>query len=245
MRYDIDLNCDVGEGALDEQKVMPYLSSCNIACAGHTGTFESVSATIRLAKQYDVKVGAHPSYDDEKNFGRVQLDWSRFRFRESVLQQLGLFTKAAELLNVPMNHIKMHGALYHAVAWQNDYADWFMELLAQYFPQTIVYGPPDSRLQQKCLEQGQPFLAEAFVDRRYNPDGTLVARSKKIAVITDVQTAVDQLISMVTSQEVKSVEETMVRIQAETFCVHGDNVELIDELPELINELQAHGIYTR
>jgi len=238
----IDINCDLGEGIGHDASTMPYISSCNVACGGHTGDLKSITQTLVLAQKYDVKVGAHPSFDDPKHFGRVHQEWDRSRFRESVTTQINLFTKAADSLSMPLNHVKMHGALYHATAHQSNFASWTIELIRQNHSNIPLYGPPDCLLHQMCIEHGHPFIAEAFIDRRYDVNGTLVKRTHPQAVITDPLAAANQLISLVTDQQVQTTDGGKISLKAQTYCLHGDNSKLIERLPEFFDKLSDHGI---
>jgi UPF0271 protein len=242
MKYTIDLNCDLGEGTGNDQYIMPHISSCNIACGGHYGNAGSITTAVQLAKHHQVSAGAHPGFDDKANFGRVRCDWSRSRFRESVTRQLKLFKDTATMLQVDMHHIKMHGALYHATAHESDMATWCVELLQDLFPKTPLYGLPYSRLHHLCREAGQPFIAEAFADRAYNSDGSLVSREQPDAVYDDVQQAGQQLVSLAKDQKVRAATGELIEIAAQTYCIHGDNRSLAHSLEKLVDYLNTNEI---
>lgn len=242
MIHKIDLNCDLGEGMKNDDQIMPFISSCNIACGGHFGTLETIKSALESAQKYQVKPGAHPSFDDKENFGRVRLEWSRSRFRESVTHQLQSYNKAASGSDSKLSHIKMHGALYHATAQNLDYATWTIELLKEFYPMTPIYSLPNSILHKKCQEHHLPFIVEAFADRAYNPDGSLVSRSQPRAVITDVNLVAKQLIQMVKSHQVIAHDGSTIEIKADTYCIHGDNIDLITKLPKLIELLSENQI---
>jgi len=242
MSWNIDLNCDLGEGMGYDAQIMPFISSCNIATGGHYGTVETIKECLILAQQHQVKAGAHPSFEDQDNFGRLRLDWSRSRFRESLTLQLQSFMTAASVLDMDMHHIKMHGALYHATAHESDFAAWTVELLQELFPETPIYSLPNSMLEQECKKCGHPFVAEAFADRAYKPDGTLLERTQPGSVLTEVEQVAEQLMDMVINQKVRAVDGVHIPLKAKTYCIHGDNIKLVHCMPMLVALLKENKI---
>ncbi|KQC33323.1 hypothetical protein AAU57_08335 [Nonlabens sp. YIK11] len=238
----IDLNCDLGEGMSNDELIMPHISSCNIACGGHAGDADSIKSSLQLAQKFNVRAGAHPSFEDRENFGRLKLDWSRARFRESVTRQLQLFTTTAADLQMKWHHIKMHGALYHATAHEESFAQWTVEWLQEFYPQKPIYSLPKSLLHDKCKEAGQPFIAEAFVDRAYLKNGSLVPRSQQEAVHETTEQALHQLISMAHHNQVTTLDGAHLELIADTYCIHGDNVKLVMQLPVLVKQLHQNQI---
>lgn len=238
----IDLNMDLGEGMGNDAALMPYISSCNIACGGHYGDYDSVKSTLLLAQQHGVKAGAHPSFEDRDNFGRTYLDWDESRFRESVSSQIQLFQQVAQELKIPFHHIKMHGALYHATATRPDYAAWTIKLMKENDPDILLYVPSCSLLEKEAQKSGILYCSEAFADRRYHSNATLVARQQENAVIRDVAKLVNQLAIMVHQEKVLTVEEDLISITAQTYCIHGDNKEIVHRFDEVLDALQLNGI---
>jgi UPF0271 protein len=222
----IDINCDLGEGMVTDKHIMSFISSCNIACGGHYGDEKSVRTALQLALNHGVKAGAHPSFEDKENFGRLFMDVSRSRFRESVTQQMHLFTQTAQQVGVELHHIKMHGALYHATAYREDFSDWLVEWMKDFYSETILYVPPES----------------LFADRYYDAQGKLVARSLPNALITDYKVAAQQIAVLVKKQKVTSIEGVSNRLAADTICLHGDNLGLTTSLEYLVKELKTKGI---
>lgn len=238
----IHLNMDLGEGIANESLVMQYITSCNVACGGHYGDDDSMKATLTLAKKHDVLVGAHPSFEDKENFGRVQLVCDESRFRESVTTQIQAFQKVATELDIKMNHIKMHGALYHATAHQRDFVEWTLRLMQESYGDVPLVVPYGCLLAKRAQEVGIHIINEAFADRRYHKNGMLVTRERPDAVITDIPKVVNQLTSMVKLQQVQTVEEEFLAIKADLYCIHGDNVEIVSQFEELKNALNQNGI---
>ncbi|AUC80289.1 lactam utilization protein LamB [Nonlabens sp. MB-3u-79] len=238
----IDINCDLGEGMATDKHIMSFISSCNIACGGHYGDEKSVRTALQLALSHGVKAGAHPSFEDKENFGRVFMDVSRSRFRESVTQQMHLFTQTAQQVGVELHHIKMHGALYHATAYREDFSDWLVEWMKDFYSETVLYVPPGSLLEKKCVKNKIPYMREAFADRYYDTQGKLVARSMPNALITDYKVAAQQIAVLVKEQKVTSIEGVSNRLEADTICLHGDNLGLTTSLEYLVKELKTKGI---
>ena len=238
----IDINCDLGEGMATDKHIMSFISSCNIACGGHYGDEKSVRTALQLALSHGVKAGAHPSFEDKENFGRLFMDVSRSRFRESVTQQMHLFTQTAQQVGVELHHIKMHGALYHATAYREDFSDWLVEWMKDFYSETVLYVPPGSLLEKKCVKNKIPYMREAFADRYYDTQGKLVARSMPNALITDYKVAAQQIAVLVKEQKVTSIEGVSNRLEADTICLHGDNLGLTTSLEYLVKELKTKGI---
>ncbi|WP_292901005.1 LamB/YcsF family protein [Nonlabens sp.] len=239
----IDINCDLGEGMATDEHIMSFISSCNIACGGHYGDGNSVRTALQLALSHGVKAGAHPSFEDQENFGRVFRDISRSRFRESVTQQMQLFTQTAQEVGVELHHIKMHGALYHATAYREDFSDWLVEWMKEVYSATILYVPPESLLEKKCAKNKIPYMREAFADRHYDAHGKLVARSLPNAMITDYKIAARQIAALVNEQKVTSIAGISHRLEVDTICIHGDNLGLASSLEYLVEQLKTEGIY--
>ncbi|WP_350286196.1 5-oxoprolinase subunit PxpA [uncultured Croceitalea sp.] len=243
--YPIDINCDLGEGMGNEKDLMPYISSCNIACGGHAGDEATIAQVMQLAKEYQVKVGAHPSYPDKENFGRIAMDITSEALKESIREQLVLFVKVAERTNVKINHIKPHGALYNAIAKEQVLAEVFLEAIRDYVKKSILYVPFGSIIANLAINQGFQVQYEAFADRNYNRDLSLVSRKKDIAVITDPQEVVAHLLSMVKEGQVNTISGNSVTIKADTFCVHGDTPTALKILAYLSKELPKNQVYIK
>ncbi|MGB5820510.1 MAG: 5-oxoprolinase subunit PxpA [Saonia sp.] len=244
-QIEIDINCDVGEGIGNEQDLLPLISSCNIACGGHAGDIGTMQEVVRLAKQYHVKVGAHPSYPDRKNFGRVSMDISEKRLMESIDKQLSSLISVTVKQGVQLHHIKPHGALYNDIATDTELASVFLKAIESYKSNTSLYVPYKSVIATMALDQGFQIKREAFGDRNYNTDLTLVSRSLPNALIEAPKAVFAHLLSMVQNQQVKTVTGNMVHIMAETYCIHGDTPSALKILTYLSETLPEHTIYIK
>lgn len=238
----IDINCDLGEGFPYDAAIMPYISSCNIACGGHFGTKKSIIETILLALKNDVKIGAHPSYPDTTFFGRKSIEMDKKSFITSIREQLVLFFNCAATTAAEVHHIKAHGALYndliHDVALINRY----LEAIELYKKKVLLYVPYNSMMAKEAATKGFKIAYEAFADRNYTDDLKLVPRSEANAVITKSEKVLEHVLLICKGNRVKTISGKEVSIKADTICVHGDNENALAITKTLFKELQEHNI---
>lgn len=236
----IDINSDVGEGIGNEQQLMPLISSCNIACGGHTGDENTIRNTIRLALQNGVKIGAHPSYPDKENFGRKVIDIPSEKLQQSIQDQLGLFCRILNEEGGSLHHIKPHGALYNQIALDKELAQIFLDSIQEYKDSVYLFVPFSSEIEALAKGKGYKVLYEVFGDRNYNQDLSLVSRKNKNALITEPLNVLKHIKRMAINGLVKTVESKEITIQAETFCIHGDTPSALEILMYLQQELPNH-----
>ena len=220
--HTIDINADLGEGAGFDVQLMPLISSCSIACGGHFGTEETMRTAIQLAKRHGVKVGAHPSYPDQQNFGRKVIDMTKEELKKSIKHQLQLFYKVCASEEVIVHHIKLHGALYNYAGIDPATANAVWSAIQESQKQVKLYVQHGSVLHQQT-ENLCPLVFEAFIDRSYNSNGTLVKRSEPDALIETPEKAWKQLNDMVCRGVVTTKEGEEISMVASTYCVHGDH----------------------
>lgn len=243
--HNIDINCDIGEGVGNEELLFPFVSSCNIACDGHAGDEISMRKMVKLAMNENIKIGAHPSYPDKENFGRISIKMTKTDLQESIISQLNALSAIVNKERGKLHHIKPHGALYNDLVKDETLVISFLEAIEVYKKQVFVYVPYTSMIATKALENGFKIKYEAFADRRYNTDLSLVSRLKANAVINVPENVLNQVISMVKKGQVTTVTDNVVNIKANTFCVHGDTATAVDIVTHLYNELPKHGISIR
>ncbi|MGI9550041.1 MAG: 5-oxoprolinase subunit PxpA [Aurantibacter sp.] len=241
----IDINCDLGEGLGNESELMPLISSCNIACGGHAGSKETALEVSKLASKYRVKVGAHPSYPDRENFGRVSMDIPKADLIESIQKQMDGFKSILKKENIPLNHIKAHGALYNDTAKDQVLAETFLEALDAYKKEVFLYIPYKSVIAQQADRHDFRIKFEAFADRNYNADLSLVSRKLPDAVIKDPQEVLTHLLHMVEKGLVKTSGGDKIPIRAETYCVHGDTPSALQILTYLSEKLPKANIHIK
>ncbi len=242
MNRKIDINADLGEGTGLDAAIMPLISSCSIACGGHYGTDESMRNTIRLAEKHMVKIGAHPSFPDTDNFGRKVLTITKSDLTESVYHQMLQFLAICETEEATVHHIKLHGALYNYAAKDAATADAVVDAICNLGIRPKLYVPHGSVLHRKA-ENLLPLVFEAFIDRRYADDGTLIKRSHPKALINNPVDAWENLYSMLHNKEVVSLSGRAIPIVANTFCVHGDTPNSVKILDYINEQLESLHIY--
>ncbi|MGO4920950.1 5-oxoprolinase subunit PxpA [Maribacter spongiicola] len=241
----IDINCDVGEGVRNEEELFPLISSCNIACGGHAGSRESILFCLELAKKYSVKVGAHPSYPDRENFGRVSMNISSAALIQSIKEQLQIFTALCDQMHVALHHIKPHGALYNDIAKDEHLAKTFLTGIEEFKKGVVLYVPYGSVIQSLALENGFKVLVEAFADRNYHTDLSLVSRKESNALITDGKEVLNHLLTMYKENEVKTVSGDKIPIIANTYCIHGDTPSALQILTYITKHLSEHNLQVK
>ena len=238
----IDINCDVGEGLDNEAQLLPYISSCNIACGAHAGDIKTIAKVALLAKEHQVKVGAHPSYPDRANFGRVAITISREALKESIQSQLRTFQKIMVSNEVQLNHIKPHGALYNVLATDVDTAQTFLEAIKEYKKEVALYVPYNSIIEKEAQQKGFKIIREGFCDRNYNDDLTLVSRKKEKALITQPNEVLKHVLRIIKEETVETVSGKLIKMKANTFCIHGDSPNAVKILRHLYSELPKNSI---
>ncbi|MHB0755217.1 5-oxoprolinase subunit PxpA [Polaribacter sp. M15] len=238
----IDINCDVGEGVTNEHLLMPYISSCNIACGGHFGDVISIDRTIKLAIKNNVKIGAHPSFPDKENFGRKLIQISDENLKKSIQNQMNLFLERLSLFDAKLHHIKPHGALYNAIAVDEKLAIFFIDVIQPYLKQACLYVPYHSVIEKIAFKNNIKIMYEAFADRNYNNDLTLVSRKQKNALLVDEKAVLNHILQMIKHQKVKTISGIEVSIKADTFCVHGDSKNALEIVKYIHKELTKKGL---
>ncbi len=223
----IDLNCDLGEWkspehTLRDEAIMPYISSCNIACGGHIGDEHSMRTTIRMAQKNNVAIGAHPGYPDRENFGRVVMDITQERLSESIKEQLESFLSILEEESLELHHIKPHGALYNHAAKDRETAQTVLGTIKSVVGDTKVYLPEGFISSKIAQDLGLQVIYEVFADRSYEADLSLRSRSLEGAVLHEKEKVLEQIYSMVMNGEVNTFTGETKPIKAQTICLHSD-----------------------
>ena len=240
--FEIDLNCDVGEGVGNEQELFPHISSCNIAGGGHAGNRESMKEIVTLAGKAGVRAGAHPSYPDRENFGRKHMQLTARELEESLLEQLQLLDEVAAAAGVPLHHIKAHGALYNDLAENPALAREYLRILTPYRESRVLFVPAGSDLMRRASSLGYRVWGEAFADRAYNADGSLVARSEPGAVLTEAPRVFRQVRDLVLRGRATTPEGREIKLSPDTICIHGDTPGALEILMYLSLELPKESI---
>ncbi len=241
-QFSIDINADLGEGIGNEEQLMPLISSCNIACGGHAGDEETMRNAVQLAKHQSVKIGAHPSFPDTENFGRLPMDMPCAALFKTIEDQINSLKEIIEEENATLHHVKPHGALYNMAIKDKNTATVIVEVMKSMHLPVYLYVPYKSVIADIALRNRIPIIYEAFADRNYNDDLTLVSRQKENAVLHDENEVFEHVFRMISQGNVKTVTGKEVRIEAHTFCIHGDNPKAIGLVNRLKNNLESKGI---
>ena len=224
---------------------MTLVTSCNIACTGHAGDDASLLATVQLAIENNVAIGAHPSYPDVAGFGRQSNFSTGEALKKSLINQLYRITKIAREQGTEVKHVKPHGALYNDVANNRELADTVVAALRVANADAALVGPAPSQLQLAASEQEIRFVAEAFVDRAYRPDGKLVARSEPNAVHSDMNTITTQALTLATDGAVTAENGALLHLRADTLCIHGDTPNAAQIARAVRDVLEKGGVTIR
>ena len=240
----VDINSDLGEsfGAYTigrDDDVIPLISSANIACGWHAGDSVVMAKTVKTAVKAGIEIGAHPGYPDLMGFGRRNMAVSASDVTTYIMYQIGALNAFCKAEGVKMQHVKPHGALYNAAAKDANLADAICEGVARIDDSLILMGLSGSIMESSAKKFGIRFASEVFADRAYEEDGSLVARTKPGAVITDEDEAVSRVTQRVKDGTVTAVTGKKIAISADSICVHGDNshaLEFIKKIRKALGE---------
>lgn len=238
----IDINCDMGEGMLNDASLMPFISSANIACGYHAGNEDIIKRTIELALENNVAIGAHPSYNDRENFGRLSQSIALVELAELIGDQISLFEKITNQMGCKIHHVKLHGALYNDCAKDALLSKIVAQTIQAIDPSIMLYGLSGSHTIKEARAIGLRSVQEVFADRTYQANGQLTPRYLDHALITDPIESAKQVLSMVLDQELKADDGTMIAVNAETVCIHGDHEAAVEIAKNLFNTLQQYKI---
>lgn len=241
----IDINCDVGEGVGNEKELFPLISSCNIACGGHAGDNKSMNDIVQLAIAHDVKIGAHPSYPDKENFGRTSISIAKDVLLHSIQEQVEALLVVVKKHKASISHIKPHGALYNDIAKDKKKALIFLEAILPYKEMVLLFVPYGSIIEKVALKNGFKVKKEAFADRNYNEDLSLVSRTHKNSVIEEPEKVFQHLLQMIENNKVITHTGLEVNMNATTFCIHGDTKFALQILTYLTKELSKQYIFVK
>ena len=245
--YQIDFNCDLGESVGQhivgqDEKVFPFITSCNIACGFHGGDPTHMENTIKNALKYNVQIGAHPSYPDKAGFGRRKMKLDAEELKTMLKFQINTLTSMTESLGGKVSYVKPHGALYNTAADSKEEASVIVEAIKEMENELALLGMAGSEMETVAQSQGVPFFAEAFADRKYNAKGRLLSRNQPGSVIEEPKEAAAQVISLVLNQQVHSDQGTNIAVNAHSICVHGDNAQAVMILQAIDQALQEKNI---
>lgn len=238
----IDLNADLGEGDPYDEALLQIVSSCNVACGGHAGDAETMALTVRCAIASGVAVGAHPGYPDREGFGRQCNFLAGAALYETLTQQVTELADIAAQLGTALVHVKPHGALYNDAARDKSLADTIARVTAESPGELAFVGMAGTELEYSAKRHGLRFIGEAFVDRAYAADGTLVPRSEPGAVHADLSVITTQAMRLATERRVAAQSGDVIDVAADTLCIHGDTPGAAEAAKAVRDVLESHGV---
>jgi UPF0271 protein len=232
----IKLNCDMGEsfGAWkmgEDELIMPYVDLANLACGFHASDPITMNRSVKLAKGHDVLIGAHPAYQDLVGFGRRSMNCSSEEIENIVLYQLGALNAFCKKYDTKISYVKPHGALYNDMMKDKTIFEAILKAIKSFDESLmlmILSTTQNSEFEKIAGEYGIGLLYEAFLDRNYTNDGSLVPRSKKDAVIHDVDVVLNRVKDLKEHGYIKSIDDKKLRFKVDTLCVHGDTKEALE-----------------
>lgn len=243
----IDLNCDMGEAfgnypMPNDDVLMDYITSANIACGFHAGDPEVMQQTVAMAIRKNVAIGAHPGLPDLQGFGRREMKITASEAYQITLYQIGALSGFVKAAGGKLHHVKPHGALYNMAAKDAELARAIVQAVYDFDATLILYALAGSQMVEAAKEMNIITASEVFADRTYQDDGSLTPRTQPNAMITDEQKSIDQVIMMVKQQQVRSVNNKNILLKAGTLCLHGDGAHAVAFAKTISQKLKAEGI---
>ncbi|MBD9662612.1 UPF0271 protein [Variovorax paradoxus] len=241
----IDLNADLGEGAGSDEALLGLVSSANIACGWHAGDARTMRQCVRWAIERGVAIGAHPSFPDRENFGRSTMHLPPDEIVANVLYQVGALAAIAKAEGGQLSHVKAHGQLYNQAVKEPELADALCEAVRRFDPSLRFFGLAGSGMIDAARRAGLTPVEEVFADRGYMPDGSLVPRSQPGALIEDEEQSLAQTLSLVRDRKVTAIDGSIVPVNAQTVCLHGDGAHALAFARRIRERLEQEGIVVR
>ncbi len=241
----IDLNADLGEGDPYDEELLAIVSSCNIACGGHAGDEDSMARTVLMAIENGVSVGAHPGYPDREGFGRESRFLEGDALYQSLTEQVEALADISAQLGTRLTHVKPHGALYNDAVGDAALSNIIARVTSEAPGSPALVGMANTRMQEAADRHGVVFIAEAFVDRAYEPDGTLVSRKEPGAVHSELSVATTQAAGLATRGKVTARNGELISVAADTLCIHGDTPGAAEAARAVRDVLESHGVEIR
>ncbi|MFT4202044.1 LamB/YcsF family protein [Gordonia sp. (in: high G+C Gram-positive bacteria)] len=238
----IDLNADLGEGVGDDEAMLTVVTSANIACGFHAGSPTLLARTCAQAHGRGVAIGAQVSYPDRAGFGRRHMAMDPEDLRADIVYQIGALAALASSTGARVTYVKPHGALYNTVVADEQQAAAVVDAVRSVDPGLAVMGLPQSLVLQLAREAGLPVITEAFADRGYRSDGTLVPRTEEGALLTDSDAIARRVVELVTTGTLTAVDGAVITVDAESICLHGDTPGAVEHARATRDALLAAGV---
>jgi len=235
---EININCDLGESSKfhsteNDPLLLKIVNSANIACGYHAGDKKTMEKTIKISKENNVSIGAHPSFNDPENFGRKRLNLPSSEITRLIIDQINILSDVANKTGMRVSHVKPHGALNNMACENYDLAKVISESIIQVNKELIFLVPTGSQMEKAGKKLGMKVAVEIFADRNYEDDGNLVSRSKDNALIVDPEIAKKHVIKMVQNQAINCYSGKQISCEIDAICVHGDGSSAINTAKQI------------
>jgi len=244
---EININCDLGESSklhstINDPLLLNIVNSASIACGYHAGDNMTMEKTIEIAKINDVSIGAHPSFNDRKNFGRERMNLSSREIEKLIIDQVNVLTEIANNKEIKVTHVKPHGALNNMACEDYQLAEVISKSIVKVNKELIFLVPTGSQMEKAGKKLGMRVATEIFADRNYEDNGTLVSRSKNNAIITDPAAAKKHIIKMIENQSINCYSGKKIPCEIDSICVHGDGNSAVNTAKQIKEELIKTGV---
>jgi len=244
---EININCDLGEKSKfhsikNDPELLNIVNSANIACGFHAGDEQTMEMVIQISKKNGVSVGAHPSFNDLKNFGRKRMNLSSLEIKKLIFQQYEILQKIAERYNESITHIKPHGALNNMACEDLELATTLAIAIKEINKDIIYLVPTGSQMEVAAKKNGMKIACEIFADRNYEDDGNLISRKKPNALIIDPVLAKKHVLNMVRNQSINCLSGKQIPCEIDSVCIHGDNESALATAKSIKDNLVNNGL---
>ena len=244
---EININCDLGESSKlhsteNDPLLLEIVNSANIACGYHAGDKPTMEKTIEISKKNNVSIGAHPSFNDPKNFGRKRINLPSSEIKKLIIDQINILSNVANNKGIKVTHVKPHGALNNMACENYDMAKIISEAIMKVNKELIFLVPTGSQMEKVGKKLGMKIAAEIFADRNYEDDGNLISRSKDNAMITDPEIAKKHVITMVENQALNCYSGKQIPCEIDSVCVHGDGKSAVSTAKQIKEGLIKSGV---
>ena len=244
---EININCDLGESSKfhsteNDPSLLKIVNSANIACGYHAGDEPTMEKTVKISKENNVSIGAHPSFNDPENFGRKRLNLPTSEIAKLIIDQINILSDIANKSGMKVTHVKPHGALNNMACENYDLAKVISESIIQVNKELIFLVPAGSQMEKAGKKLGMKIATEIFADRNYEDDGNLVSRSKDNAMIVDPEVAKKHVIKMVENQALNCYSGKQIPCKIDSICVHGDGKSAVDTAKQIKEGLIKSGV---
>ena len=242
MTMEININCDLGEKSKHHSNkhdpdLLKIVNSANVACGYHAGDKETMNQVIKISKENNVSIGAHPSFNDPENFGRKRINLSSSEIKKLIIDQYEILQNIAVKYDEKVSHIKPHGALNNMACEDIELATILAKTINEINKDLIYLVPTGSKMEEAAKKLSMKIACEIFADRNYEDDGNLVSRKKPNALITNPEEAKKHVLSMVKNQALNCLSGKQIPCEIDSVCIHGDNESSLATAKSIRNNL--------